>query len=122
MKLNLITIPKHQGRGNPLAPQNSGAPAADPRTHPIVPDQGCQYSPSCLACPLPVCKHDRPNGQHPDNSKQARDLAAASMILSQNLTAQQAAERLGVTVRTVYRILSRARESQIQPTKESSRP
>lgn len=25
----------------------------------IPPDEGCQYSSSCLSCPLPVCKHDR---------------------------------------------------------------
>jgi len=23
-------------------------------------DDGCEYSPSCLRCPLPVCKHDDP--------------------------------------------------------------
>lgn len=24
-------------------------------------DTGCIYSPTCLACPLPVCKEDAPN-------------------------------------------------------------
>ncbi len=23
-------------------------------------DTGCEYSPSCLTCPLPVCKHEAP--------------------------------------------------------------
>jgi len=26
----------------------------------FVPDDGCEYSPSCLLCPLPVCKYDDP--------------------------------------------------------------
>ena len=25
-------------------------------------DDGCEYSPSCLQCPLPVCKYDDPVG------------------------------------------------------------
>jgi len=26
----------------------------------FVPDDGCEYSPSCLLCRLPVCKYDDP--------------------------------------------------------------
>lgn len=25
------------------------------------PDRGCEYSPSCLRCHLPVCKYDKPD-------------------------------------------------------------
>jgi len=28
----------------------------------FVDDDGCEYCPSCLQCPLPVCKHDDPVG------------------------------------------------------------
>ena len=23
-----------------------------------IPDEGCEYHPTCLTCPFPVCKHD----------------------------------------------------------------
>jgi len=28
----------------------------------FVADDGCQYSPTCLRCPLPTCKYDDPVG------------------------------------------------------------
>jgi len=33
-----------------------------------VDDDGCEYSPSCLQCPLLVCKYDGPVGVAPINS------------------------------------------------------
>lgn len=27
----------------------------------VTPDTGCSYSPTCLSCPLPVCKEDAPD-------------------------------------------------------------
>jgi len=32
-------------------------------------DDGCEYSPSCLQCPLPVCKYDDPVGSKNGGSK-----------------------------------------------------
>ncbi|MFY9812580.1 MAG: helix-turn-helix domain-containing protein [Dehalococcoidales bacterium] len=28
------------------------------------PDEGCEFSESCLNCPLPVCIYDEPRGKH----------------------------------------------------------
>ena len=33
-------------------------PASIPRNEPYYADTGCDVAPSCLACPLPACKHD----------------------------------------------------------------
>jgi hypothetical protein len=31
-------------------------------THSHYVDDGCEVSPSCLSCPLPLCKYDDPGG------------------------------------------------------------
>jgi len=35
----------------------------------FVDDDGCEYSPSCLQCPLPVCKYDDTVGSKNGGSK-----------------------------------------------------
>jgi hypothetical protein len=63
-------------------------------------DDGCDIYDSCLTCPLPACRYEMPPGR-------ARVLAQASTLgalLRQGHTMDQAADLLGVSRRTVYRL------------------
>jgi len=40
-----------------LFPKVRGTRGERPENY-FVDDDGCEYSPSCLQCPLPVCKYD----------------------------------------------------------------
>ena len=93
---------------DPLSPANTGAPASDSTRIPVIPDDGCQYSPSCLACTLPACKYDMPPGAVKTLRRSYRDQQIAALVSANGWTAAQAAPRLGVTRRTVFRILARA--------------
>tara|TARA_Y100000310_G_C20434529_1_gene693101 strand:+ start:255 stop:533 length:279 start_codon:yes stop_codon:yes gene_type:complete len=70
--------------------------------HDIYQDTGCQVSPSCLRCPLPVCKFDDINALYL-YQRQTRD-AEVWAALQEGLTTLEVAERFGLTERTVYRI------------------
>lgn len=72
----------------------------------IYKDIGCNLAPSCLNCPLPICKYDRPKQDQGSEGKQ-KDLETLKIMRSEGLTKVQAAKRFGVTERTIYRILSR---------------
>ena len=65
-------------------------------------DDGCEASPSCLECPLPVCKHD----WHAMN-----DEVKVDEIDHLGLTEEVAAARYGVGVRTVRRKIQRVRRA-----------
>ena len=73
-------------------------------------DTGCEVSPSCLNCPLPRCKYDDPVWFQ-RYRRMGRDLKVWRTIQVESLTAEAAAERFSVTVRTVFRIMRRCRES-----------
>ena len=79
-------------------------PGYDPK------EDGCRYSPSCLTCPLPQCKHDMGQGGLARYLKGKAKQERVATIYREDLTAEEAAERFGITVRTVYRMLVRARE------------
>ena len=66
-------------------------------------DTGCRLSPSCLACPLPQCKHDLPYWRQ--REQQTRLPVALALPLA------EAARALGVTERTVHRIRARGRQA-----------
>lgn len=119
MRLNIFTLSQTSGRGSSLDPANTGFPAAQDNSYYAPPDRGCEHSQSCLTCPLPICKHDRPITK--SRSKRATDMATARMILKHNLSAEQAAEILKVDKRTVYRILSRARKAEAKDISEHHR-
>ena len=111
MRINIITAPLPGGeQPGSLSPGRTGAPAADGARFSIPPDDGCQYSSSCLECPLPACKHDMPPEELHAELRRIEDRKKADMILREGLTAKEAAARLGVTVRSVYRIMGRVRE------------
>ena len=75
-------------------------------------DDGCEVSPSCLACPLSRCKHDAPNwyGFH---LRRTRDYKVWATIRRLGLTTQEAADHFGTTPRTIQRIASRVALQQL---------
>ena len=73
-------------------------------------DTGCEVSPSCLNCPLPQCKYDDPVWFQ-RYRRMGRDMKVWRTINSESLTAEEAARRFSVTVRTVFRIMRRCRET-----------
>ena len=73
-------------------------------------DSGCEVSRSCLRCPLSRCKYDDPVWFQ-RHRRMARDLRVWQTIQQEDLTADQAAERFSVTVRTVFRIMRRCRDA-----------
>lgn len=73
-------------------------------------DTGCEVSPSCLTCPLPQCKYDDPTWFQ-RHRRMARDMKVWTTMQSESLTAEEAAQRFSVTVRTIFRIARRCREA-----------
>ena len=73
-------------------------------------DTGCEASASCLDCPLPRCRYDDP-GWYQRNRRLARDFRIVGTMQQESLTIEETAERFGVTIRTVFRILQRCREA-----------
>ena len=71
----------------------------------ISKDDGCEISPSCLDCPLPVCQYELPFIRSLE--KVTKDLLISETDSEKGL--HFAAFKHGVTVRTVYRILERSR-------------
>ena len=66
-------------------------------------DTGCEVSPTCLACPLPVCKYDMPRGV-----ATARAVMRVPLIRSlraKGLNDTEVARELGVSKRAIYRSL-----------------
>tara|TARA_B100000579_G_scaffold86857_1_gene68033 strand:- start:25887 stop:26225 length:339 start_codon:yes stop_codon:yes gene_type:complete len=67
-------------------------------------DDGCEYSKSCLECPLTLCKYDDPILDN-SKSKNNRNIIIANMKKS-NMTNKDIAETLNISTRTVHRVLS----------------
>lgn len=74
-------------------------------------DTGCFASPSCLDCSLPVCVHDGGGAYLQGLRMDGRAAAAGRLVAVEGRRVEEAAERLGVTARTVYRYLARWRGS-----------
>jgi hypothetical protein len=75
-------------------------------------DTGCEVSSACLNCPLPKCKYDDPTW-YQKNRRIARDLKILTVMRNEELTVEDTAERFGVTVRTIFRIMRRCREDSV---------
>ena len=71
-------------------------------------DDGCEVSGSCLKCPLPQCRYDDPVGYQAFKRNQ-KDQEWFKIVNEEGLSNQQAADRFGVTPRTMFRIKARAR-------------
>ena len=72
-------------------------------------DTGCDVHPSCLTCPLVRCRYDEPGGARKLFSED-RDRAIVSMQ-REGVPVGAIARRFGVSKRTVFRALARARNS-----------
>ena len=73
-------------------------------------DTGCEIARSCLNCPLSRCKYDDPEW-FKRHRRMAKDLRVWNAIHLEGLSAEQAAERFSVTVRTIFRIVRRCRDA-----------
>jgi len=80
---------------------------AFPEVHQYT-DVGCELHPSCLTCPAPLCRHDTPKGL-----QGVRMLLHMEQVLAlateAQLSPQEAALSLGISDRTYYRLLRKAR-------------
>ena len=70
-------------------------------------DTGCEVHPSCLSCPLVRCRFDEPGGVRRLLSRD-RDRALLAMQ-RRGRPINTIAEHFGISRRTVFRVLARAR-------------
>lgn len=90
-------------------------------------DDGCEHSPSCLNCPLPMCKHDgaffwqlaerrvamrQRNQRRQDRANRDRMIAN---LRSKGLSYKQITERLGVGRGTIARAIKRGPDEATDP-------
>ena len=88
-------------------------PYPETEPDPIMPqliEDGCEASGSCLECPLPQCKFDDPAGYRAIKQRQ-KDEERCKIIKEEGLSIKQAADRFGVSPRTMHRIKARVRVS-----------
>ncbi len=76
-------------------------------------DDGCEVSPSCLRCPLPMCKYDDPEWFQREKRRE-RDEEVLSAMRMQKLTVPEAAARFDISQRTIFRILQRCGFKNVQ--------
>ncbi|HXG42135.1 MAG TPA: helix-turn-helix domain-containing protein [Dehalococcoidia bacterium] len=70
-------------------------------------DTGCDIHPSCLSCPLPRCRYDEPGGIRALlGAYRDRQIVA---LRRQGVGIEELARRFGVSRRTVFRALEKAR-------------
>lgn len=67
-------------------------------SHPA--DEGCEFSPSCLTCSLPVCRYDAA----PKVARAMFRWQQIAPLLAEGLTADEVAARLDISRRTVFRL------------------
>ncbi|MBI4220343.1 MAG: helix-turn-helix domain-containing protein [Chloroflexi bacterium] len=77
-------------------------------------DDGCDVSPTCLDCPLPVCKYDDPDFLR-RTARSARDRAILATRKVEGLSVPALAARFGVSTRTVHRVLQSERLGSFRP-------
>ena len=74
-------------------------------------DNGCDLYPSCLSCPLPRCRYEEPGGA-PAMLRSGRDAAIIRLATEQSISVNNLAKRFGLSRRTIFRVLSAARDSE----------
>ncbi len=70
-------------------------------------DAGCDMHPSCLTCPLPRCRYDEP-GWLLKEERTTRNTEILKFRVAAQVSVDDLANRFGVSVRTVHRILQQA--------------
>ena len=76
----------------------------------VIPLDGCSAHPTCLTCPFEVCRYDMSRDAFEALLRRHRDRERIAIIEAESLTEEQAAARFGVTRRTIFRMMRRARE------------
>jgi len=70
-------------------------------------DSGCEVSPSCLRCPLEVCRYELPGGLA---SVQRRPRNSEVVALHRSgVSVERLSEQFGLSRRSIFRILAAAR-------------
>ena len=75
-------------------------------------DTGCDIHPFCLTCPRPLCRYDEPDLYSLRRRKERttdRRAEAVRLRVTLGLSAEEAAAHMGVTERSVHRLLAGAR-------------
>jgi len=71
-------------------------------------DDGCEFSSSCLNCPLSKCIYDEPRGRQ-RQMKRLRDKEIVRLCSTEGKGVKELALCFGVSQRTVQRALKRAK-------------
>jgi hypothetical protein len=71
-------------------------------------DSGCDIHPACLTCPLVRCRYEEPGGFRGIAGRE-RDASILRARREDGMTIQAIARRFGLSRRTVFRVLARAR-------------
>jgi hypothetical protein len=71
-------------------------------------DEGCELAISCLNCPFTICILDQPGGKQRWR-KRLRDTEIIRLFSSEGKKTGELAQRFGVSLRTVQRVLRRNR-------------
>ena len=69
------------------------------------PDQGCEFSPKCLSCPLPTCSLDMTTSERVRYRNNLRDAQRLAQVA--HLKPAQAAETLDISLRSYHRLAAR---------------
>ena len=73
-------------------------------------DEGCELSPSCLACPFPSCLYEHPGGRQ-CWFKEGRNQEIA-WLYHRGKSGKELAQIFGVSQRTVQRALKKGTENE----------
>lgn len=73
-------------------------------------DTGCDWHPTCLTCPFVRCRYDEDTGAVKRHAGRQRDRRIVD-LQRRGKTINVIAARFGVSRRTVFRVLARARTS-----------
>ena len=71
-------------------------------------DGGCDLYPSCLECPLPKCRYEEPGGAAA-MLRTGRDDRILYLAGEEGLSIDRLAEMFGLSRRTIFRVLRKAR-------------
>jgi hypothetical protein len=68
-------------------------------------DDGCEESPSCLNCPLPICKYDDPGWLRREDRRHRDD--EIFRLRKEGVPVPELARQFRVSTRTVHRVIQR---------------
>ena len=102
--------------GETIPPGKTGRPpeGAEYEDLPSLEQDGCQFSASCLQCPLPVCKHEMSREELKKHLRARQDAETVRNMKERRLSPKETANEFGISVRTVYRILERAQREKTE--------